>query len=206
MAETKTELVVEFKMPHEFEHKEYTKVDLSGIEKMTVNDLIDVQKNLQSDAAAAFVVETTTAYAVQLAQKASGRPIEFFQQMNRTNMQLVKTAVAQAMRSEKTENAGGIVTFDEPYIYNGKEKTDIQGNTYDSVDLNKLKDLNTLQEIAAENRLASGGFMVVNPSRNYLYVCILCSMASGLPVDFFTALPAKEAGKLRDMVNTDFFE
>ena len=46
----------------------------------------------------------------------------------------------------------------------------------------------------------------VNTHRNYLYCCIIASMGTGYPVDFFAGLPLCEAVKLRDAVNSDFFE
>ena len=58
----------------------------------------------------------------------------------------------------------------------------------------------------AENRMAAGGFAPVNTHRNYLYCCIIASMGTGYPVDFFAGLPLCEAVKLRDAVNSDFFE
>lgn len=39
-------IVVEFKKPYKFEGKEYTELDLSGLEKLTVQDVIDVQREL----------------------------------------------------------------------------------------------------------------------------------------------------------------
>ena len=53
--------------------------------------------------------------------------------------------------------------------------------------------------------MAAGGFAPVNTHRNYLYCCIIASMGTGYPVDFFAGLPLCEAVKLRDAVNSDFF-
>ena len=58
----------------------------------------------------------------------------------------------------------------------------------------------------AENRLAGYGFTPVNTGHNYAYVCIIASMGTGYPVDFFAGLPLCEAVKLRDAINSDFFE
>ena len=64
-----------------------------------------------------------------------------------------------------------------------------------------MGELNTMSESMAENRMVAGGFSPVNTGRNYLYVCI-----TGYPEDFFTGLPLREAAKLRDAVDADFFE
>ena len=63
-----------------------------------------------------------------------------------------------------------------------------------------------MSESTAENRMVAGGFALVNTHRNYLYCCIIASMGTGYPVDFFAGLPLCEAVKLRDAVNSDFFE
>ena len=69
-----------------------------------------------------------------------------------------------------------------------------------------MGELNTMSESMAENRMVAGGFSPVNTGRNYLYVCIIASMGTGYPEDFFTGLPLREAAKLRDAVDADFFE
>jgi hypothetical protein len=49
--------------------------------------------------------------------------------------------------------------------------------------------------------------MITETSFNYLYVCVLASMATGLPEGFFTGLPIDELLKLKNAVNDgDFFE
>ena len=64
-AETDQRLVVKFSKPYHFEGKEYTEVDLSGLEGLTVKDAIDVQRQLfnQQEVAASLLTETTTAFA-----------------------------------------------------------------------------------------------------------------------------------------------
>lgn len=41
--------IVKFDKPYKFEGKEYDSLDLSGMEKMTVQDLIDIQKNIGNE-------------------------------------------------------------------------------------------------------------------------------------------------------------
>ena len=57
-----------------------------------------------------------------------------------------------------------------------------------------------MSESTAENRLVAAGFNPVNTGRNYLYCCIIASMGTGYPVDFFAGLPLREAAKLRDSI------
>ena len=82
-----------------------------------------------------------------------------------------------------------------------------EGKEYREIDLNGVADLNSMQESAAENRMAREGFVVTETSFNYLYACVVASMATGLPEEFFTSLPICEAVKLKKAVDDgDFFE
>ena len=119
----------------------------------------------------------------------------------------VQTAILLSLNAKtKSDPAKHIVKFDAPYTYNGEEKADIKGKTFESVDLSGVGELNTMSESMAENRLAGYGFTPVNTGHNYAYVCIIASMGTGYPVDYFTGLPLCEAAKLRDAVDADFFE
>ena len=190
--------IVKFDKPYKFEGKEYDSLDLSGMERMTVQDLIDIQKNIGNELAAMSVMEMTTSFAQEMAVKATGKPVE--------------AAVVKGM--DNSENADEVkkqleshtLKFAAPYTYEGSEKAELKGKTFDSIDLSGVGELNTMSESMAENRMAAGGFAPVNTHRNYLYCCIIASMGTGYPVDFFAGLPLCEAVKLRDAVNSDFFE
>ena len=70
------ENIVKFDKPYKFEGKEYDSLDLSGMEKMTVQDLIDVQKNIGNEMVAMSVMEMSTAFAQEMAVKATGKPAD----------------------------------------------------------------------------------------------------------------------------------
>ncbi len=199
-AEADQRFVVKFSKPYRFEGKEYTEVDLSGLEGLTVKDAIDVQRQLfnQQEVAASLLTETTTAFARALAVKATGKPVEFFQQMPRGASRLVRRAVQEYMNVENsTENH--VMRLEKPYSFDGKE--------YKEIDLNGIADLSSMHDSAAENRMAREGFMVTETSFNYLYACVIASMAAKLPEDFFTGLPLYETVKLKNAVNDGgFFE
>ena len=180
------ENIVKFDKPYKFEGKEYDSLDLSGMEKMTVQDLIDIQKNIGNELAAMSVMEMTTSFAQEMAVKGMD---------NSENADEVKKQLESHT-----------LKFAAPYTYEGSEKAELKGKTFDSIDLSGVGELNTMSESMAENRMAAGGFAPVNTHRNYLYCCIIASMGTGYPVDFFAGLPLCEAVKLRDAVNSDFFE
>ena len=195
----KSENIVELARPYGFEGKEYGEIGLTGLEKLTVQDAIDVQRQLfgEGEAAASVLCETTTAFARAMAVKATGMPIEFFKLMPRGAFKRVAGAVRRHLNVEsRTENH--VMHLEKPRHYKGKE--------YRDIDLNGVADLNTLNESEAENRMAREGFVVTENSTNYLYSCVIAAMATGIPEEFFTTLPLYELLKLKNAVNdADFF-
>ena len=193
--------VVVFKRPYTFEREEYAEVDLSGLDELTVKDAIEVQRQLfgQQEVAASLLTETTTAFAQALAVRASGKPVEFFRLMKKPFYRPVFRYVREYVMSVEKGVENHVMELEKPYFFGGKE--------YREIDLNGVADLNSMQESAAENRMAREGFVVTETSFNYLYACIVASMATGLPEEFFTGLPICEAVKLKNAVNDgDFFE
>ena len=199
MEENREEQVVKLSKPYVFEGKEYGEIDLSGLEKLTIRDAIDTQLELFGvEVAASVLCETTTACARTIAAKATGMPIEFFKLMPRGAFKRVASMVRRYLNADgETENH--VMQLGKPHNYKGKE--------YREIDLNGVADLNTLNESEAENRLAREGFAVTENNTNYLYACVIASMATGIPEDFFTSLPLYELLKLKNAVNdADFFE
>lgn len=193
--------VVKFKRPYLFEGKEYTEVDLGGLDKLTVEDAIKTQKQLfnQQEVAASLMTETTTAFAQALAVQASGKPVEFFKLMKKPFYRPVFRYVREYVMSVEQGVENHVMRLEKPCFFEGKE--------YKEIDLSGIADMNSMQESAAENRMAREGFVVTETSFNYLYACIVASMATGLPEDFFTSLPICETVKLKNAVNDgDFFE
>ena len=197
---TQNERVIDLGKPYKFEGTEYTSIDLSGLDKLTVKDAIDAQRQLfnEREPAAMLLCETTTAFVRIVAAKATGLPIEFFKLAPRGVSRRIYGMVMGYMNVDSnTENH--IMRLEKPYYFEGKQYTEI--------DLNGVADLNSLNESAAENRLTRAGFMVTDTSYNYLYACILAGMATGLPEEFFTGLPLYEVLKIKNAVNdAGFFE
>jgi hypothetical protein len=194
------ENVITLKKPYKFEGKEYTEIDLSGLEKMTVMDAVDVQIELfnQREVATATVCESTTAFARAIAAKATGLPIEFFQLAPRSVSKQVTRAIRGFLNIDaNTENH--VMRLEKPYCF--------KGETYTEVDLNGIADLNSMNESAAENKMARMGIVITENSFNYYYACVIASMATEQPEEFFTGLPLREVLKLKTAVNSaDFFE
>lgn len=197
--ENTEKIIVKLDRPYVFEETEYQEIDLTGLRRMTIQDAIDAQRQLfgEQEVAAAVLCETTTAFARTIVTKATGLPVEFFKLMPRGVMKRVSAAVRGFLNVDgKTEHH--VMQLEKPQDYKGK--------VYQEIDLNGIADLNSLNESEAENRMAREGFVVTENSTNYLYACVIASMATGIPEDFFTGLPMCELLKLKNAVNDgDFF-
>lgn len=146
---TQSERVIDLGKPYKFEGTEYTSIDLSGLDKLTVKDAIDAQRQLfnEREVAAAMLCETTTAFARAIAAKAAELPIEFFKLMPRGASRKVAGVVRNYMNVDAaTENH--VMQLEEPYHF--------KGQTYTEVDLNGIADLNSMNESEAENRYDLG--------------------------------------------------
>jgi len=196
----KREHIIELKKPYTFERKEYAEIDLSGLEKLTIQDAIEIQMRLfeAQEEASIVLCDTTTSFARQIAAKASGLPVEFFEFMPIGLMKQVAAMVRNHITiDQRAENH--VMRLKKPYTF--------KGEVFEEIDLSGVAELNSLNESAAENRLAREGFAVTNNATNYLYACCIASMATGKPEKFFTGLPLAELMKLRVEVNdADFFE
>ncbi|WP_163538306.1 phage tail assembly protein [Gracilibacillus sp. YIM 98692] len=76
-----SDLIITFKKPYKFEGEEYKKVDLSGIENLSTRDLVEADKQFNTSGQMAIMNEMTTGYSLIIASKASGHPVEFFEQL-----------------------------------------------------------------------------------------------------------------------------
>ena len=67
-----------FKKPYVFEGKTYNEIDLSGLEDMTGEDLIRIEKALRMTGVKSLNFEMTPEGAFMYAAQAAGVPVEFF--------------------------------------------------------------------------------------------------------------------------------
>lgn len=87
--------VIRFKKPYLFEGKEYTEVDLSGLEDMTSEDLIAVEKQYDRNnkGFGSVTPEMKTEYAMIMAARAAKQPVEFFYGLPANEGRKVKSKV-----------------------------------------------------------------------------------------------------------------
>lgn len=198
-AATERPHVIRLNKPWRFEQKEYTEIDLSGLDCLTIQDAINAQRDLfgQQEVASSLVCETTTSFAMEIAARASGLPIEFFKLLPIGAGRQVKREV-QAYIRVKSRDSGTVLRLEKPYLF--------RGETFQEFDLSPMADMSIMAESAAENAMAREGFVITENSFNYLYACVMAGMATQHPKELFTGLPLSELLNLKEAVNnSDFF-
>lgn len=77
--EDEESLVIKLKKPYKFEGKEYAEIDLSGLENLSAQDMIAINKLMSRKNPGIDVLpEVSLEYACNIAAKATQQPIEFF--------------------------------------------------------------------------------------------------------------------------------
>ena len=145
-----------------------------------------------------YAPEASQAFLDEVAARASGKPVEFFNAMPIAMCSKVRTAVQEAF-AVKDQAKDGVVVLDKPYSF--------KGETVSEIDLSGVEELTSIDVSKAENEVLKTGIYSVNMKSFFAYSCALAARASGKPMEFFTGLPLHEAVKVRGTVNAaSFFE
>lgn len=108
------------------------------------------------------------------------------------NQAEAEVAAVEARKKQEMEDNPYLVQFKKPFIF--------EGTNYDSVDLSGLEYLSAADMIAVNKTIERGGTVNVLPEMSLEYACLISARASGKPVEFFKALPPKEALKIKNRV------
>lgn len=84
---------IKFKKPYKWEDQTYDGVDLSGLEDLTARDMIASQRIMERSGSINVLPEMSLEYACIFASKASGLPVEFFQELPPREATKVKNRV-----------------------------------------------------------------------------------------------------------------
>lgn len=125
--------LIELARPYKFDDKEYTEIDLSGLDDLTIKDAVLIIKKLYNEGEMAVMItpETATAYTDALAAAATKLPIEFFQLLPIGASKKVRQTVQASLRSAAAEEDGDedehshIMKFGKPYTYKGEKYTEV---------------------------------------------------------------------------------
>ncbi|OUN75796.1 hypothetical protein B5G12_01620 [Faecalibacterium sp. An58] len=92
--EDQEDLILRFKKPYSFEGETYTEVDLSGLEDLSAADLCKVGKMVKKIDGVDPIAEMSLPYAIFMAARVTGKPLEFFQQLPAREAIKLKNLVA----------------------------------------------------------------------------------------------------------------
>lgn len=70
--------IVKFNKPYRFEGDTFQSVDLSGLENLSAEDMVAADKYLTRSGNFTVMPEMTLEYALFIASRTAGKPIEFF--------------------------------------------------------------------------------------------------------------------------------
>lgn len=108
------------------------------------------------------------------------------------NLNLEQEAAENAASSD-VEETSMVIKFKKPYVFEGKEYTEI--------DLSPLEDMTGADMIAVNKimqRTAAG--LDVMPEVSVEYACNIAARATKMPVEFFTNLPMSATMKVKNRV------
>lgn len=100
-------------------------------------------------------------------------------------------------QEDQAVNAG-LVKLSKPYTFEGK--------TYTEIDLSGIAEMTGEDMAEAEKFLTrTGTVSPLLPEMTMEYACFIANRATGLPVEFFKRLPAKDAVKVKNRVTSFFY-
>ena len=99
--------------------------------------------------------------------------------------------------TEEEDDVSLVVTLKNPYHFEGKEYTEI--------DLTTLESLTTNDMIAAERHYSRHTAISAMPELSFEYSMELAARATKLPVEFFFGLPPREGMKVKNRVASFLF-
>ena len=86
-------ITVRFSKPYKFEGKEYTELDLSGLEDITAENMIAADKYLVANSVMSVQPEANMLYTLFIASSVTGLPIEFFRALSPKDAIKIKNRV-----------------------------------------------------------------------------------------------------------------
>lgn len=79
--EKDNEYIIKLRNPITFEGKQYDQIDISGLEKINAGDMVSVSRRLSRNGNIDVTPEMSLEYALNIANLATGLPLEFFEQL-----------------------------------------------------------------------------------------------------------------------------
>lgn len=95
------EVILKFNKPFIFEGETYTEIDLSALENITGEDMIQVNRRLTAAGCAPLLQEMSLEYAQMMAAQVTGMPIELFKALPAKASMKLKNIVTNFIYGEE---------------------------------------------------------------------------------------------------------
>ncbi len=94
--------------------------------------------------------------------------------------------------NDAKEEESLVLEFHKPYVF--------EGQTYDSVDLSPLENITGQTMIEVERECIKKGIIALQEI-SLDYAQLMSAKVTGIPIEFFTGLDAKDSNKLKNLVS-----
>ncbi len=122
---------------------------------------------------------------------------------NNKTAETAAAAKAAAEADPKLESSADMAAAEleeNPYLITFKKPFTWEDNVYTEIDLSGMEKMTAKDMILSSKVMEKSGSTNMVPEMSLEYACIFASRASGMPVEFFQALPPREAIKVKTMV------
>ena len=92
------------------------------------------------------------------------------------------------------------VVEDSIYVLKFSKPYEFEGERYNEIDLSGLEELSSSDLIKAQKIMERQGTVSFMPEMTLEYACIVASLSTKQPIEFFKCLPAKEGIKLKNKI------
>lgn len=101
---------------------------------------------------------------------------------------------------DKTIEINGLEVIDSKYKIKFKEPYIFEGNTYTEIDLTSIQNVKATHMIKAQQLMEKLGLISVITEMSLPYACVLASLVTDQPIEFYNNLPGPEAIKLKNVI------
>lgn len=106
-------------------------------------------------------------------------------------------ATSAEIQEQEAEENKYLIVFRKPFVW--------EDETYTEIDLSGVEDMSAKDMIQAQRIMEKSGSINVLPEMSLEYACIFASKATKMPVEFFQALPPKEAIRVKNKITSFFY-
>lgn len=198
--------------PYTFEGTVYTEVPLGNVGRLTVKTACNIQRLLLKRGKQPIVPEIDLDYLIEVAVRASGKPVEFFKWMRLPELDTVKNHLTGLLFGDAGESDGDEGAADDEPPEDGRRVLRLaapyewDGETVREVDLSRVDELTGIDALALKMQMDKMGLgNAVIPALNYSYCCMAAARATGRPVEFFYGMPIAEATNIKNVVSSAVF-